>query len=324
MAQSQVISGETFPTAQTATALVPVVYSLRQRRLAFAASLAAGVIVAGFWNPGLVDGFGREVVAARTVGDSRALGDTFGEHGFGFGFLFAAAAGLAATFTACNCVVFAMLPGLAAGGGSHSRRPALRALAVFTVGVLLVSAIYGVFIGLLGADGIQAFNGRAIRSAQSRTVFSALGAVLLVWGAAELGLMDGLRRRLSPETRAFLAEPATKAGLLGLLVGAFSIGRPFPVMRDFLTYAASAESPAYGAAVMMVQGLGQIAVMVGLLLVLVYGAGRRLTSWAATRPHQVALVSAVALVAGGTFFLYYWGLARAFDIGRWGAKLGWY
>jgi sulfite exporter TauE/SafE len=299
-------------------------YGRGQRLLAFTVAVMAGVLIAGFWNPGLVDGFGREVVAARTVGDSRTLGGTFGEHGFGFGFLFAAVAGLAATFTACNCVVFAMLPGLAAGGGSRSSRPALRALGAFTAGVLIVSAIYGAFIGLLGPDGIQAFNGRAIRSAQSRTVFTALGAVLLMWGALELGFLDAWRRRFSPETRAFFAQPTTRAALLGLLVGAFSIGRPFPVMRDFLTYAATAGSPAYGAAVMMVQGLGQIAVMVVLLLMLVYGFGRRLTAWATSRPHHVALVSAIALVAGGTFFIYYWGLARAFDIGRWGGKLGWY
>jgi sulfite exporter TauE/SafE len=133
-----------------------------------------------------------------------------------------------------------------------------------------------------------------------------------------------MRRRASPITRAFFAQPSTKAALLGLLVGTFAVGRPFPVMRDFLAYAAAANSPAYGAAVMMVQGIGQIAVMVGLFLILVFGFGRRLTSWSQTRPEQVTLVSALSLVAGGSFFLFYWGLARAFDIGRWGFRFGWY
>jgi hypothetical protein len=64
--------------------------------------------------------------------------------------------------------------------------------------------------------------------------------------------------------------------------------------------------------------------MVALLLILVYGFGGWLTRWVSTRPHQVSLVTATALVAGGTFFVYYWGLARAFDIGRWGFRLGWY
>jgi sulfite exporter TauE/SafE len=289
-----------------------------------AAAVLTGLLAAGFWNYQLVDGFGREVVVAQTIGDSGDLRGTFGEHGFGFGLLFAAAAGLAATFTACNCVVFAMLPGLAAGGAVHSRRPALLSLGVFAAGVLVVSAPYGAFIGLLGPEGIEAFNSRPIRSAQAGTIFTTIGMFMLCWGAIELGFLESIRRRLSPETRAFFARPTIKAGMLGALVGAFAIGRPFPVMRDFLVYAATAQNPLYGAVVMMVQGLGQIAVMVALLLILVYGFGGWLTRWVSTRPHQVSLVTATALVAGGTFFVYYCGLARAFDIGRWGFRLGWY
>jgi cytochrome c biogenesis protein CcdA len=286
-------------------------------------AVLAGLLVAGFWNASLADGFGREVVAGHTIGDSAALSGSFAQHGIGFGFLFGAVAGLAATFTACNCVVFALLPGLAANGAG-TPRPALHALALFTGGVLVVSAVYGMFIGFLGPDGIVAFNTRAIRLAQASTVFSVLGTIMLIWGALELGFLDVLRRRVSPDVRAMVARPATKAALLGLMVGTFSIGRPFPVMRDLLAYAATAHSPVYGAGVMMMQGLGQIALMVLLLLAMVYGFGSLLTRWVRSRPHQVTLTSALALVAGGTFFVYYWGLALTFDIGRWGFKLGIY
>jgi len=327
MAQSETLSGAA-GLAERSTSptdlLRPATYSLPARVGVLVAAVALGVIVAGFWNFRLVDGFGREVIAGGTVGDSGELSGTFGTNGFGFGFLFAAIAGLAATFTACNCVVFAMLPGLAAGGTTTSRRPALASLGVFSAAVMLVGAGYGWFVGSLGPEGVAAFNGRAIRFAQATTIFTGIGLLMLVWGALELGFLDRFRRRLAPETRAFWARPTSRAALLGVLVGAFAIGRPFPVMRDFLVYAATAESPLYGAAAMMVQGLGQIAVMVVLLLVLVYGFGHALTRWVSTRPHQVTLVTAIALVAGGTFFVYYWGLARAFDIGSWGFKLGWY
>lgn len=303
-------------------------YTLR-RRMAFAIlGVTAAVLIAGFWNYRLVDGFGRDVVAAHTVGDPAALSTTFDQRGFGFGFLFAAVAGLAATFTACNCVVFAMLPGLVCAGGEESTgrgaRHLVGALAAFTVGVVAVSVAYGFFVGMLGPEGIEAFNSRPVRGAQARTVFSLIGALLLVWGALELGFLEPLRQRASPTTRAFFSRPNTKAGLMGLVVGLFSVGRPFPVMRDFLTYAATAESPLYGAAVMIAQGLGQIAVMVILFVVLVAALRDRLANWAASRPHQMALTSALALVVGGTFFVFYWGLAFAFDIGRWGFRLGWY
>jgi len=282
------------------------------------------VLLAGFWNFRLVDGFGRDVVAAGALGDTAVLAGTFAANGMGFGVAFAAVAGLAATFTACNCVVFAMLPGLASGAEAHGRRAPLAALGIFTAGVLVVSGAYGLFVGFLGADGVGALNAGPVRLAQANAVFSMLGAAMLLWGAYDLGFLEPARRRLSSVTRAFLAQPTTRAGILGAMVGAFAVGRPFPVMREFLTYAASAESPVYGAGVMMVQGLGQIAVMVALFLVLVVGFGRRLTRWTTERPEQPALVSAMALLAGGAFFVFYWGLAFAFDIGRWGFRLGWY
>jgi hypothetical protein len=130
--------------------------------------------------------------------------------------------------------------------------------------------------------------------------------------------------RFSPLTRAFFASAQTKATLMGVLVGLFAVGRPFPVFRDFLTYAAAAQNPGYGAAVMALHGLAQIAVMVGLFVVVVYGLGDRLTNWVIRTPHRPALLSAIALVAGGAYFVYYWGVAFAFDIGQWGFKLGWY
>lgn len=74
------------------------------------------MLIAGFWNYKLVDGFGREVVAGNTIGNADVLAKTFASNGMLFGVVFAGVASLAATFTACNCVVFAMLP------GSHAAR----------------------------------------------------------------------------------------------------------------------------------------------------------------------------------------------------------
>ena len=299
-------------------------YTGRQRTWYAVSAVCSAVLIAGFWNAPLVDGFGRDV-AGRTVGDPDALSSTFGQNGFAFGFFFAAAAGVAATFTACNCVVFAILPGLATSGPrASSRRAALTMLVVFALGVVVVGAIYGMFIGSLGPKGIDAFNTREIRRSVATTVFSALGTMMLLWGSIELGFFDRLTRRVSPATRAFVSQTTTKAGLLGVMVGAFLIGRPFPVMRDFLIYAAASNSPIYGAAVMVVAGLGQIALMVLLFLAVVYGAGAHLSRWVSARPGRASLVSGLSLLSGGSFFVFYWGLAFAYGIGRWGFRLGWY
>lgn len=300
-------------------------YRLRTRLLLLVAALAVGTLIAGFWNFKLVDGFGRNVVAGNTVGNPEGLSGAFGEKGFGFGFIFAAIAGLAATFTACNCVAFTMIPGLACGADkSSTRRQALAALLALLGGIVLVGAVYGAFIGLLGPEGIKAFNGRAVSLAQAQTVFTAVGIVMILWAALALGFLDALVSRLSPVTRAFFAQATVKSLAMGVLVGLFAVGRPFPVFRDLLVYAATAKSPLYGAGVMMIQGLGQVAVMVALFLVVVFGFGRTLMRWVQRKPYQPALISALALAAGGMYFIFYWGIALGWNLGSWGVKLGWY
>lgn len=299
--------------------------SLGRRLTWFVAAAAAGVVLAGLWNYQVVDGIGRDVIAGGTIGDPEALAGTYGQHGAWFGLLFGMVAGLAATFTACNCVVFAMLPGLACSTDrAAGRRDALRALGRFVAGVLLVAIPYGMFIGFLGAEGIALFNERAVRLARANAIFSAIGMAMLVWGALDLGFADPLKRAVSETTRAYLARPTTKAAIMGVMVGLFMIGRPFPVMADFQTYAAASGNPLYGALVMSLQGLGQIAVMVVAFLVIIALFGRRLGSLAVERPALMARIGALALVAGGAYFVFYWGLAFSFDIGRWGFKLGWY
>jgi len=297
------------------------------RRLAYALlAMLFAVLVAGFWNFQLVDEFGSEFVAGNTIGDTAALADDFALRGSGFGLVFAAIAGLAATFTACNCVVFAMLPGLTCSidRSPSSKVSPLRAFAAFVAAVLLVSGAYGLVIGFLGTEAVEALNQTEARFSQAQIVFSGIGAFMLGWGIVEMGFAERLVRQVPQSVRSFLASTITKAAMLGLLVGLFAVGRPFLVFREFLVYAASANSPVYGAVTMMVQGVGQIAVMALLFFAILYFARTRIVAVANQAPYRFRLISAVALIAGGTYFIYYWGLALAFDVGQWGFKLGWY
>ncbi len=300
-------------------------YPLRKRLLYVLGIVIVAVVIAGFWHRGLVDGFGRDVIAGGTIGNTVDLAGQYDARGSGFGLIFAAIAGLAATFTACNCVVFAMLPGLACStdrsAGSHS---AWTALGMFTLPVLVITAVYGLYVGFLGPVGIEYVNRIEVRHAQSFAVFTALGAAMLTWGCLELGFLDSFSDRVSATSRAFFEQVTVKAVLLGCMVGMFTVGRPYPLFRDFLVYAASTRNPAYGAVTMMIQGLGQIAIMVLLFVLLVKLGGRRIAAVAESKPHRFRFISGLALTAGGIYFLYYWGLGRLFDLGRWGYKLGWY
>ena len=80
---------------------------------------------------------------------------------------------------------------------------------------------------------------------------------MLLWGAIAFGFFDELIKNVPIHIREIIARPTTKAGMMGVLVGFFAIGRPYPVFRDFLAYAAASSNPLYGALVMSIQGLGR-------------------------------------------------------------------
>jgi hypothetical protein len=301
-------------------------YSARQRVGYLVAATILGVVVAGFWNFRLVDGFGSEVVASNIIGGYQGKAAAFETLGADFGFVFAVVAGLAATFTACNCVAFAFLPGLVCARDYTSDRSwAGTSLGVMLCFVLLTSATYGVFVGLLGPSGAAAINLPVVRFAQATVVFSVIGVAMLLWGAIEFGVLRAFAQRCSLVTRTFFSQPTTKAALVGIMIGCFPIGRPYPVFREFLLYAAQTGKPGYTAAVMALQGVSQIAVMLGAFVAVMTLFGKPIRSWARVKSHQATLLSAFALVLGGSFFVFYWGIARIWPLlGRWGFQLGWY
>lgn len=300
-------------------------YSLRYRVVIAIISIIIGVCIAGFWNYQAVDGFGREFVAGNIVGDTESLSSSYNDKGMGFGFLFAMTAGLAATFTACNCVVFAMLPSLSCSTDpGSSRKQAFKILLTFITGVLVVNLIYGFFIGMMSSETVEVYNSRDFRIQQAQIIYSAIGILLLGWGLISFGFLSAITSRLSERTYFFFANPVTKATIMGGLVGLFSIGRPFPVFREFLAYAAASNNPFFSALAMSIQGVGQIAVMVLIFVILLLFFSKRLGKWMVKKPQQIQLWSACAFVAGAAYFIFYWGLAFLFDIGRWGFKLNLY
>lgn len=267
------------------------------------------------------------MIANHTIGETAQLTGSFQANGFSFGMIFALVAGFAATFTACNCVVYAMIPSLAfpeKKGSNSTKAAALWSLFIFILAVILIGAIYGFYVGMLGSKGVQTYNSPVIRLHQAQVVFSLIGIIMLGWGAITFGIFDPAIKKIPISLRETIAKPTTKAGLMGILVGCFAIGRPYPVFRDFLAYAAASNNPFYGALVMSIQGFGQIAFMAILYLLLLALFRNRLGRWANEKPHQAELLSSIAFLAGGAFFLFYWGVGMSLNISNWGFKMGWY
>jgi hypothetical protein len=191
-------------------------------------------------------------------------------------------------------------------GRRQSLRAVLRPFGWLVAGMLPVSALYGAVGAWLGTRIPQLSTEKVgtmpVRLVQSSVVFGVIGLALIYLGLAEL--------RLVPDPLAGLQarHPNARLVVLGALIGGFLIGRPFPLFHKLFVYAAEHNNPVYGAAIFVLQSLGNMLIM-GLLFVLLTVIGRgALVRWMAARPTRIATVTAAMLVAVGVFTVIYWDI----------------
>ncbi|ABX03528.1 MAG TPA: hypothetical protein DEF47_17775 [Herpetosiphon sp.] len=222
------------------------------------------------------------------------------------GVIFSIAAGLAATFTACNCVVFSCIAPLTAGKSTMSL---WRTLGWMTLGILLITGSYGI-IGTLLGEKLPILNnatlpigkGYPIRLAQSSFIFVGLGVIFVWWGLHTLQILP------NPLAKLFARNPWFKPFGLGLLIGCFTIGRPFGLFRKAFSNAIVAGDPFFGGLAIALQGLSNILIMVLVLLGLIYATGGRFERWLSANPSRITRFTAISVIVGGIFFIAYWGL----------------
>lgn len=226
--------------------------------------------------------------------------------GLGTGLVFAFFSGLAGTFTACNVAAAACIAPIArahgGAGSTPSWRTLLRPLGLFVAGMVAVSATYGAVGVLLGERLPQLSSGSIgempLRLVQSSVVFTAVGLALLYLGLAAVGLVRDV----------FDGHERARVLVLGGLVGAFLIGRPFPLFMALFSWAADQGNPLLGAAAFVLQSLGNVVVVVAVLVlgsVLSRGAFLR---WLGSDHGRSARISGLLLLALGTFSIVYWAV----------------
>ncbi|MFC5063973.1 hypothetical protein [Actinomycetospora atypica] len=273
----------------------------RPRRLVLVSALV-GLLIAVSWSAELVDSVIGDAIAVPLLGGDPATVPVTGSTA---AVLLAFVTGLAGTFTACNvAVVSALVPTAGSSGGV---RALLRPLGILVGCAVAVSAVYGAVVVLTGDLSLQVTNSRVGelpgRLVQAGVVFTVIGAILVWRGLAAVGIA---RDRVS---ELLARRPDLDIALLGVLVGAFVIGRPFPPFRHMLTWAVENGDPLLGAGLLALQTLGNLALLV-LVVVLVAALTRgRALRWLTASPQRAARISAAVLVAAGTFFLVYWGVA---------------
>jgi hypothetical protein len=280
----------------------PTTGPLTRRRAAIATvcAVAGGVLLAVVWSFEFVDS---------TIGDSVANGilgydaKSTAIAGAATGAVFGLVSGLAGTFTACNIAVFGALPEVT-GQGSAQRGSRLRAALVplgwLSLGVVSVSAVYGAIAVLVGPSLPQLSTGTVgdglpVRLVQASVTFGLIGVALGYLGLVSLGYLRD----------PFAAHPRARLVVLGVLIGGFLVGRPYPLFGKLLAYAVDQRNPLYGALTFVLQSIGNILVMAVLALLFALVLRGSLGRWMA-RPGNAALTGGVALLLLATFLVVYW------------------
>lgn len=285
-------------------------------------SIVVGFAIAVFWRADIVDKDIGFTVAGTILPGSTAQGWNVANAWTGL--VFAIAAGLGTTFTACNCAVFSCIAPLSSQRG-QTRMGIGRLLLVMALGVVCVTAVYGIAGAVLSKQlpslstaVLPALQGSTrggipVRLLQSSAVFVSLGVLLLYWGLVTLQMV------VNPVKRFVERRPWLVPLSLGVLVGFFTVGRPYPLFRTLFQYSAHTGNPFLAGVLVALQGLCNIALMAVLFWLLTWGTRGRFERWMAANPARAKVFTALSVIGAGTFLIAYWGVRLYANYG-----LGWF
>jgi len=199
---------------------------------------------------------------------------------------------------------------------AKDKRDWLRTVAILTVSMVLVSALWGAIVGapaaaLAGTVG----SGRAMGLIMQPTLI-VMGLLMLVVALGELGLT----RRLLPDIHLPLSaaegvanlagrSPYRRVLILGLTMGAtFGIICNRPLYVVLLLYVALAGGMAYGALALGAYGFGlSSSIALAGLVLLPTSRSARLVSWLGERQEAFHIVQGIAFAVMGALSLaFFW------------------
>ncbi|NRQ39729.1 hypothetical protein HII36_49060 [Nonomuraea sp. NN258] len=291
--------------APKATSLFVNGHFPKRRALVIGLSALAGFLLTVIWSAEFVDGVIGDNVANTLLGhDAKETPIA----GITAGIAFALVSGIAGTFTACNIAAFGALAPLI--GGTHSIRARivqmLKPLGWMSAGMLVVSAAYGVLVALVGTSMPQfstapsAPGELSARTIQTMIIYGLIGLTMIYLGLAATGVVK------DPLAGIAARRPNAPMVLMGALIGAFLIGRPFPLFRQMFRDAAESGNILYGAAAFMLQSIGNILIITVLFVVFGLVAGSRIQQWISAKPSRSAVIIAAAFIVAGVFLVLYW------------------
>ncbi|HWU11104.1 MAG TPA: hypothetical protein VN520_32910 [Streptomyces sp.] len=284
---------------------LPQESGVRRRGLLLVLSTVAGFLLTVVWSAEFVDQTVGGNIATSILGHDP---ETSPLASAAAGTAFAFTSGLAGTFTACNIAVFGTVAPMLGTVNSRAGRAvqALKPLGWLFLGMAVVSAAYGAVVGLVGTSMPQFSQAQSVpgvlsgRAVQSMVTFGFIGLAMFFMGLSSLGYT---RDPFAEVSRRF---PHAQSVFMGVLVGGFLVGRPYPLFRQLFRDAAESGNPLYGAAVFVLQSVGNVVIIAVFFFLMVYFAGGRLSAWTVAKPGRTAAVTAVTLIVAGVFTFLYW------------------
>ncbi len=303
-------------TTKTMKALPVEQGATKQISLVFICVLL-GSVLTSIWSYRFVDTVIGESILNTVLGhDAKAMPITSALTGVWFAFV----SGVAGTFTACNICAFSALAPLAANEKTTIAKT-VSPLLQLGAGLIAVAGIYGA-VGAIWGPTLPQLSRETVgdsnfpvRLVQAGVVFVSIGLIMFLWGLTSLGLLR------NPFASLLSRYPWVRMVFMGALIGGFLIGRPYAPFKKMFEHAASTHDPLYGALAFILQGLGNIALMAVVFLLIRYGTGGRFERWLYENPRRAQTFTAAAFIIGGTFFVTYWGvrIPSLFGIGWWPA-----
>jgi hypothetical protein len=153
---------------------------------------------------------------------------------------------------------------------------------------------------------------------QATVVFGLLGATFSWFGLGAIGVLP------DPMTRLAAWRPWAPNVILGALIGAFLIGRPFPLFLKLFAYAAERRDPLLGAGAFALQIAGNLLLVAAFTVALTARPGGRFRRWLSAERGRPGRVAAATMLVAESFTFLYWVIRVPAALGYgWWPKVPW-
>jgi cytochrome c biogenesis protein CcdA len=199
--------------------------------------------------------------------------------------------------------------------GRGAKAEWLKSALVLAVGMVAVTAVWGVLVALAGAAFADFFRSSRNMGLVMQPVLLVMGALMLVIALGEFGLIRRMLPELHPASVAVRGIPSTgprsygRTALLGVAIAAtFGIVCTLPPYLALLLNVAVVGSVVYGALALGAYGLGLATpILLGSVALGPAGRATRLMDWLAAKRDALHLAQGILFAALGALVLvFFW------------------